>query len=99
MNPLDRDDITGRTKRKQPWNPLCSSDVSAEGGANHHSNDSNFNGSVQPKNVQEFVREWRRLKLSPRDQYQYEHNNRVLIMSDKKNSWSWTPGYNITSDI
>ena len=68
LNPLDRDDITGRKGRKQPWNPLASTAGPGVGCVytGHHAN-----VPYKPPNIQGFIREWRRVKSSPPEQYQY----------------------------
>lgn len=72
LTSLDRDDITGRKGKKQPWNPAVSLNPSHldEGGVNsHHGNTLTNSTTIQLNHVQDFVREWRRLKGSPQDQY------------------------------
>ena len=66
--------MTGKSGRKQPWNPLAASspDLLVGGGA-HSSNHGNMLSSETvaqlPSNGQDFLREWRKLKLSPEEQY------------------------------
>lgn len=65
---LDRDDITGQRERKQPWNPAASSSLGEEV-SGCHGDTVNESAPTQPGTVQEFMREWKKLKGSPEEQY------------------------------
>lgn len=68
LNCLDRDDISGKKARKQPWNPLA---TSLEEGSGFHGDPPSDETHTYPNitNLQEFMREWKRLKETPKDQY------------------------------
>lgn len=75
LTSLDRDDIMGRKGKKQPWNPAAVSFSNpshldeGESNSNNHGNTITDSACTQFNHVQEFVREWRRLKGSPQDRY------------------------------
>ena len=70
LTSLDRDDLTGRKGRKQPWNPVAT--IAAPDGTSVSGNHGNKEGhpSLTLNNPQDFLREWKRLKASPEQKYQ-----------------------------
>jgi hypothetical protein len=67
IKPLARSDIVSAT-RHQPWNPITS-DGNVTNTSTTTIPDSLSNTAVIPSNAQEFVRQWRKLKGSPSEQY------------------------------
>ena len=70
LTALDRDDITGRKGWKQPWNPVAA--ASATETPQVHIVSGNHGNKPAPplNNVQDFLREWKRLKGLSQRQYQ-----------------------------
>ena len=71
LNPLERKDILSDGSRKQPWNAVTSAPVRDGGGGGCEGGEARLLGREgRPGNVQEFTREWRRLKqASEEEQY------------------------------
>ena len=69
LSPLDRQDILGSASQRQPWNPVAHRGEE-EGVGGIRGGGQGWCVSGLPKSVQEFKREWRKLKQSPEHQYQ-----------------------------
>jgi len=67
LSPLDRQDIAG-VSLKKTWNPVAHR--MKEGGEVGEVEGESLHTSRLPQNIQEFTREWRKLKQSPEQQYQ-----------------------------
>ena len=67
LSPLDRQDIAGASLKK-PWNPVAHRTGDSGGGGDVEEGSPRTPG--QPQNIQEFTRQWRKLKQSPEQQYQ-----------------------------
>lgn len=63
LQPLERKDITNGD-RKQPWNISCSSMIYSD-----EITDKLTEGCGPPTNAQELIRQWRRYRDNPQEQY------------------------------
>ena len=73
LTSLDRDDITGRKGRKQPWNPVATKGTTSAAEVDAVSGNHGNKAAQSPpslNSVQDFLREWKRLKGSPEKQHQ-----------------------------
>lgn len=68
---LDREDITGQKERKQPWNPVVPSSqpTDSEVSGCHGDAVPTVHSHSQPSTVHEFMKDWKRFRGSPKEQY------------------------------